>query len=532
MLDLLFRNITVTDGSGGPSYVGDVGVKDGKITFDTQQEAKEIVEGDGMTLCPGFVEAHSHGDMSIGFYPATICKIAQGITSEIGGQCGDGCFPVDKRFIADMKVFANMTHDYLHMPYETFTDLDNYIAYAETQKLAMNMATLIPHNNLRLSVMGVEDRAPTAGEMELMKERVRQCMEQGAFGLSTGLVYIPGVYADVEEIVELCKAMAPYGGIYATHMRDQADKMVDSVRESIYVAEKAGVALVISHFKATGKANWGQSKEAIKLIDEARARGVRILMDQYPYEAFMSGVSVCIPPWHFADGMDALLERLKEPAFREQVAREMNDPDSGYSNGYLHAGGFDGIFITFSPNEPAAEQKTIGDYARELGRDPMDVYFDLLIRNQGVFNGIFFAMDLQEVLDIYCNPHTVVGSDGLCFDVENKGHPRTWGTFVKTLDEFVGKRGLVTFEEAIKKQTSQTAEFWGLEGKGRIAEGYDADLVLIDRAKLKDNATFADPNRKPDGIEAVYVGGKCAYRDKELTGVYNGRMLRSKNGRR
>ena len=238
MLDLLFRNITVTDGSGGPSYVGDVGVKDGKITFDTQQEAKEIVEGDGMTLCPGFVEAHSHGDMSIGFYPATICKIAQGITSEIGGQCGDGCFPVDKRFIADMKVFANMTHDYLHMPYETFTDLDNYIAYAETQKLAMNMATLIPHNNLRLSVMGVEDRAPTAGEMELMKERVRQCMEQGAFGLSTGLVYIPGVYAHVEEIVELCKAMAPYGGIYATHMRDQADKMVDSVRESIYVAEK------------------------------------------------------------------------------------------------------------------------------------------------------------------------------------------------------------------------------------------------------------------------------------------------------
>lgn len=532
MLDILFRNVTVTDGSGGPSYVGSVGVKDGKITFDVDQAAVEIVEGEGLTLCPGFVEAHSHGDMSIGCYPATICKIAQGITSEIGGQCGDGCFPVDARFIDDMSVFANMTHDYLHMPYDTFTDLEGYITYAETQKLAMNMATLIPHNNLRLSVMGVEDRAPTAEEMELMKERVRQCMEQGAFGLSTGLVYIPGVYADVEEIVELCKAMAPYGGIYATHMRDQADKMVESVQESIYVAEKAGVPLVISHFKATGMPNWGKSKEALKLIEAAVERGVRILLDQYPYEAFMSGVSVCIPPWHFADGMDALLEKLKEPEFRKQVAAEMNDPASPYSNGYLHAGGFEGIFITFSPNEPAAEQKTVAAYAAELGRDPMDVYFDLLILNKGVYNGIFFAMDVEEVWDIYRHPLTVVGSDGLCFDVENKGHPRTWGTFVKTLDNFVGKQKLVSFEEAIKKQTSQTAEFWGLTGKGRIAEGYDADLVLLDRAKLKDNATFADPNQKPDGIEAVYVAGQCAYRDKQLTGVYNGHILRNKNGRR
>jgi len=528
MLDLLFRNVTITDGSGNPSYVGSVGVRDGKITFDLNQPAREIVEGEGLTLCPGFIDAHSHGDMSIGCYPATICKIAQGVTSEIGGMCGDGCFPVDKRFIEDISVFANMTHDYLKMPYETFTDLDGYIAYAETQKLAMNMATLIPHNNLRLSVMGVEDRKPTADEMTLMKTRVRQCMEQGAFGLSSGLVYIPGVYADVKELVELCKEMAPYGGIYATHMRDQGADLVKSVAESIYVAETAGVPLVISHFKAAGHPNWGKTGEALRLIEAACNRGVKILVDMYPYESFMSGVSVCIPPWHFTDGMDALLERLKDPAFRRTVANEMNDPNATYTNGYRNAGGFDGIYITFSPNEPAAEQKTIAAYARQLGRDPMDVYFDLLVANRGVCNGIFFAMDTHEVQAVYRHPLTVVGSDGLCFNVENKGHPRTWCTFVKTLDEYAGQLKLVSFEEAVKKQTWQTAQFWGLTGKGLIAEGYDADLVLIDGQKLKNTATFAEPNSKPEGIVAVYVAGQCAYRNQELTGIYRGKMLRKK----
>lgn len=524
MLDLLFRNITIVDGSGKPSYVGSVGVKEGKITFNVNQDAAEIVEGEGLTLCPGFIDAHSHGDMSLGFYPAAITKICQGVTTEIGGMCGDGCFPVDSRFIGDMTVFANMTHDYLKMPYETFVNLDGFAAYARTQKLAINTATLIPHNNLRLSVMGVADRAPTPEEMDLMKSRVRECMEQGALGISSGLVYIPGVYADVEELVELCKVMAPYGGIYATHMRDQGTALIESVQESIYVAEQAGVPLVISHFKAVGKPNWGKTVEARRLIDEACDRGVRILLDMYPYESFMSGVSVCIPPWHFADGMDALLERLKEPAFRKRVAAEMNDPDSGYTNGYLNAGGFEGIYITFSPNEPAAEQKTIAQYARELCRDPMDVYFDLLIVNHGVFNGVFFAMDIREVQELYKDPHTVVGSDGLCFDVENKGHPRTWCTFVRTLDSFVGQ-GLVSFEEAVKKQTWQTAEFWGLVGKGLIAEGYDADLVVLNRETLKDTATFANPNCKPDGVEAVYVAGQCAYRNKELTGVYRGKLL-------
>lgn len=526
MLDLLFKNISVVDGSGEPARVADVGVLNGKITFQTDDSAREVVDGKGKTLCPGFIDVHSHDDYCIGRYPATICKIGQGVTTEVVGNCGDSAYPVNPKFLEEMKVFANVTKDYVNMPYWTFTNLDEYAEYSETLDMKVNMATLVGHNTLRLSVMGIDNRAPTEEEMEQMKAVLRKAMEQGAYGFSTGLVYIPGVYADVEELAELCKVIAPYGGIYATHMRDEAENIVESVEESIYVAEKAGVPLQISHFKVQGCQFWGKSKEAIRLIEEAIGRGVKIMVDMYPYDACMSGVSVCIPPQYFSNGMDVLLNQLKDPAFRKQVASEMEDPNTEYNNFYLAASGFEGILITTCPNTPEAEGMTVAEYARICGKDPMDVFFDTLIANRGVYNGIFFAMDEKEVEQIYCYPRAVVGTDGLCFDVKNNGHPRTWGTFAKTLTCYVEEKQLVTFEQAIRKQTAMTAIYWGLTGKGKIAEGYDADLVLLDRSKLKDIATYSDPNRNPEGIETVYVLGQCEYRNGELTGAAHGKILR------
>lgn len=526
MLDLLFRNVSVVDGSGGPARIADVGVVNGKITFKTDGDAAQVIDGSGKTLCPGFIDVHSHDDYCIGRYPATICKIGQGVTTEVVGNCGDSAYPVNPAFLDEMKVFANVTKDYVNMPYWTFRNLDEYTEYSKTLDMKINMATLVGHNTLRLSVMGVEDRKPTSNELAEMKRVLRTAMEEGAYGFSTGLVYIPGVYADVEELVELCKVIAPYGGIYATHMRDESGGLVESVKESIYVAETAGVPLQISHFKVRGRPFWGKTKEALRLIEEAIGRGVKILLDMYPYDACMSGVSVCIPPQYFASGMDALLERLKEPAFRKHVAAEMNDPNTDYDNFYLSAGGFEGILITTCPNTPEAEGMTVAEFARKCGKDPMDAFFDTLIANRGVYNGIFFAMDEQEVEDVYCHPRTVVGTDGLCFDVNNNGHPRTWGTFVKTLTDFAGTKKLVTFEQAVRKQTAMTAEYWGLTKKGRIAEGYDADLVLLNREKLQDLATYSDPNRNPAGIEAVYVLGQCEYAQGKLTDVSCGKILR------
>ena len=526
MLDLLIKNASVVDGTGVPARICDVGVKDGTITLNTDCEAKEVIDASGLTLCPGFVESHSHGDMSIGTHHGTMCKVSQGVTTEVGGQCGQSSFPVDKRFLKELNGIMAFNADFANMPTEDFGDFDAYINYTKDLPLAMNMYLLVGHNTLRVSVMGVADRAPTAEEMQLMKDRLKVCMEQGAVGLSSGLIYIPGVYSTTEEVIELCKVIRPYGGVYATHMRNEARNVVESVREAIYIAEQAGVPLVVSHHKVCGRAFWGKSEQTLKLIEEAAQRGLKVMVDQYPYEANQTALNVPIPPQYFAEGLPALVEKLKDPAFREKVAAEMNDPDGGYDNFYLNSGGFSGVFIVSSPNVPEAVGMFVSEYAKTVGKPDMDAYFDLLIANEGGGNGIYFAMDPKEVEKIYCYPRTVVGSDGLCFADSESGHPRAWGTFVKPLARFCLEKHLVSFEEAVKKQTSMTADFWGLKNKGRIAEGYDADLVLLDLANLKDTATWKDSNRKADGIEKVFVSGVCVYENKDLTGQYPGSVLR------
>lgn len=532
MLDLLFHNASVVDGTGSPAFRASVGVRDGRITFAVDGEtAKEVVDATGLTLCPGFIESHSHGDMSIGTEHGMLCKVSQGVTTEIGGQCGQSAFPIDKRFLKEIGDVMAFSPDFDRMPHESFDGLGAYEAYAGTLHLANNMMTLVGHNTLRISVMGVENRAPTAEELELMKDRLRDAMEHGAVGLSSGLIYIPGVYCTTDEVVELCKVIKPYGGIYATHMRNEARDVVESVREAIEIAERAEVPLVISHHKICGRAFWGKSEETLRLVDEAAARGVQIMMDQYPYEANMTGLNVCIPPWYFADGMDLILEKLRSPEWRKKIAEEMNNPDGGYDNFYLNSGGFGGVFVAVSPKVPEAEGMMIADYAKKVGKDPMDAYFDLLLENEGSGNGIYFAMDPHEVERIYCHPRTMVGSDGLCFFLKEKSHPRAWGTFIRPLCRFAQEKKLVTFEEAVRKQTSLTADFWNIPNKGRIAEGYDADLVLLNLETLRDSATYEDSNQKAEGVEAVYVSGACVYRDKELTGACPGRFLRHEQKR-
>jgi N-acyl-D-amino-acid deacylase len=297
------------------------------------------------------------------------------------------------------------------------------------------------------------------------------------------------------------------------------------VKEAILVAETAGVPLVISHHKACGRDFWGKSKETLRLVEEAVSRGVKILLDQYPYEANMTSLNVCIPPWHFADGNERLMEKLADPAWRKIIADEMNAPDGGYDNFYRNSGGMSGVFVAVSPKVPEAEGMTVADYAAKIGKDPMDAYFDLLLANNGDGNGIYFSMNLEEVQTIYCHPNTIVGSDGLCFGLKESGHPRAWATFIRPLREFAEEKGLVSFEEAVAKQTSRTADFWGLHDRGRIAEGGVADLVLLDRKTLYDRADYRNSNEKADGVEAVYVSGTCIYRGKALTGATPGKLI-------
>lgn len=527
MLDLLIRNASVVDGSGAAAYTGDVGVRAGKLTLQTAGErAARTIEADGLTLCPGFIDSHSHGDMSVGTAHAMMCKVSQGVTTEVTGQCGQSAFPVDARFLDQTRETLAFAPDFLKMPYETFKDMAGFLAYADGLKLALNEAFLVGHNTLRASVMGVENRPASPAELDLMKSRLRDAMEHGAFGLSSGLIYIPGVYAPTEEVVELCRVIRPYGGVYATHMRNEAGNIMDSLNEAISIAEQADVPLVISHHKICGRANWGKSEETLRTIAAAAARGVRVMIDQYPYDANMTALNVCIPPQYFADGMPALMEKLREPKWRTRIAAEMDDPNGGYDNFYLNSGGFEGVFVSVSPAVPEAEGMTVAAYARKVNKTGFDAYFDLLLANEGGGNGIYFAMDEREVERIYCDSRTMVGSDALCFSMEEKGHPRAWGTFIRPLRLFAQEKGLLSFEQAVRKQTALTAACWGLANKGMIAEGWDADLVLLDRAKLFDRASYQDSNRKAEGVEYVLVAGEIVYRAGQFTGVWPGRALR------
>lgn len=528
MLDLIIKNAEVVDGSGAKAYFADVGLLNGKITFSTEEkEAKKVINAEGLTLCPGFIESHSHGDLFLGNCVAMLSKVSQGVTTEVCGQCGQSFFPIDSRFL-DNPTPLNPKEG--ELPLEKFTNFDSYLEYVNKIPFALNEIFLVGHNALRRSVMGVADREPTEDEMKLMKERLRFAMDKGAAGLSSGLVYIPGVYSKTEELVELCKVIVPYGGVYATHMRNEAENVVESVKEAIYIAEEAGVPIVISHHKIAGIKNWGKSLETLRLIDEAAERGLEIMLDLYPYEASMTSLNVCIPPWHFSEGNKALINKLNDPKTRALMKSEMDKEDGGYDNFYLNSGGFKGVFISTSPNVPEAEGMTVTEYSKKIGKDEFEAYFDLMVKNEIEGKGIYFSMNPEEMEKIYLHERTVVGSDALSHSLEEKGHPRAWGSFIKPLRLFVREKSLLSFEEAIKKQTSLTAKAWRIKNKGLIKEGYDGDLVLLDKKNLNDRASYADSNQKAEGVVAVYVNGELVYKDKELTGIYPGKVILRKDG--
>lgn len=528
MLDYLIKNADIVDGMGTPAYKGSVGIRNGKLVLGSDETAKTVIDASGQFLCPGFIDSHSHTDEYIGSDPEVIslCKISQGITTEVGGQCGSSMFPVPADRRKEMRdYFGEDTNREQLDSLDRFESFRTYLDFVGEQKLVGNFAFLQGHSTLRMAVMGYENRKPTADELEQMKQLLRESMEAGCLGLSSGLIYVPGVYADTEELVELCKVIKPYGGIYATHMRSESDHVVEGVKEAIYVAKTAGVPLVISHHKVCGIRNWGASKETLRLIEEAGREGVRITMDQYPYVASQTGLCQCLPPKYFTNGAKAAAELLKDPKMRRQIKREMTEVPCSYNSSYQNAGGFGGILVLSSPAVPEAVGLRLDEYAKQAGKDPFDAYFDLMAANEGVGSGAFFCMDEKELDAIYLNENTVVGTDGLNSSNEGAVHPRAFGSLVRAICYFAKEKKLVSFEEAVRKETSLTAGRWGLSGKGRIADGMDADLVLLDYDRLKDKADFANPRQLCEGIEKVFVNGHLAYENGKITDAYAGRAI-------
>ena len=508
MYDIYFKNISVIDGTGAPAFTADVAVEQGKLVLSpANRDSAETIDGTGLTLCPGFIDAHSHGDSVFGTEVGRLCKTSQGITTELTGQCGSSRFPVLNA--------ADATG--ITPPCAT---MEEYLRFVNSRALTANCKVMVGHKALRIAAMGYDDREPTAGELEHMKAMLREAMEHGCAGMSSGLIYPPSAYATEDEMVELCKIVAEFDGIYATHMRNEASQILKSVAESISVAERSGCRLDISHHKVCGKENWGLSVQTLRMIHEAIGRGVRVTMDVYPYTASSTGLNVCLPSHFFSHGPKKMYELLRDSEIRKQLKKEMEETDGRYR----HCG-FDKILMTTMPMTPAAANKTVAEYAAEVGKDPFEAYFDLVAENGGAAQAIYFSMCEEDLQRIMLDENAVVGTDGVATSLTEPTHPRSFASFPKAIRYFVREKKLLTLEQMIHKMTQLPAQRLLVPNKGVIATGFDADLVLFKADEITDRATYTDSLSLCDGIERVIVGGVTVYKDKQLTGSAPGKFI-------
>ncbi len=529
MYDLLIKNATVIDGTGAAAFMGSVASEGGKLKVlpaQCEEAAKTVIDGTGLTVCPGFIDPHSHGDVPLGQPFNSLSKISQGITTHVAGQCGFSMFPVDPAKLKLMQEGMAIFTDSFPAEMETFTTFENYLKYVDTLKLPENVKFLAGHVSLRIAAMGYDNRKPTAEELEHMKQMLREAMEHGAMGLCSGLIYIPSVYADVDEFVELCKVVAEYDGIYTSHMRNESNEVLKSVAETIEVGRRSGCRVHISHLKVCGKPNWGISKQIMEMIEQAQAEGIRVTADQYPYAASMTHLNASIPPKYFTKGISGMVEIIKDPAMRAQIKAEIMDPATPFENQYINCGGFGGVFVSSCNATPEYEGMTIADAAKKYNMDEFDLFFDLLIRNHGVATAMYFCMSDEDVFRIISSDSVMTGTDGILPKNETvRAHPRAFGSFPRAIRYFVKENHLMPLEKMIHKMTGLTAEKMMIESKGIIKDGMDADLVVFDYENLRDTADFMESNKVSEGIEYVIVGGEVVYHDKKLTGATPGKVI-------
>lgn len=488
-VDLIIRNASIIDGTGAPSFPGDVEIDGGRIASIGTAHASSRAEIDakGLSLAPGFIDVHTHDDGAFIRHPDMSFKLAQGVTTCVCGNCGFSAIPAQRGVdpgLASGGILSGATGD--------FEDLEGYFDAVLAKRPSINSIMLVGHNTVRTTVMGMEERAPTPGELASMRSKVAHAMEQGACGFSTGLIYRPGRWSKTDEVIELARAAIPFNGLYATHMRNEGDRLLEAVDETLLIGRETGLHTHISHHKSAGKRNWGKVGKSLEKVDKARAQGQRVTLDVYPYTAG-SGRMIEYFNLNAIDRDYAGLMRIANcPAFRE----------------------FEGRMLI--------------DIARERGQDIADLVRMILTAPQGDRTiCIHFIIDEADIETNLRYPGMMIGSDGIP-DLRGKPHPRLFGTFPRILGEYVRARGVIGLEDAVSRMTSISADTFGIKDRGRVAQGYHADLVLFDPATVKDTATYDDPKQHPDGINLVIVNGEIAFRNGTYTGSGTGQTLRYK----
>ena len=517
--DLAINNARIIDGTGAPARSGAVGIRGGKIAAvsDSDLPAAAAIDAGGQVLTPGFIDLHSHADFTLGTDPQAITQISQGVTTLLTGNCGSSPFPL--KDVDALKSAASFLEPDLAWDWQDTAGFADSLA---ANRPAVNTALQVGHSALRLAVIGDEQRAPAPAELEQMQDLLRQAAAQGARGYSTGLIYAPCSYANTDEVTALAQTAADCGMLYSTHMRNETDRLLDAVAEAIAVARATGVRLEISHIKAMGPRNHGKVAQALELMADARAEGLDVTADVYPYTASSTTLNSRLPDWSLDGGGPALLARLADPAERRRISAAL----AQRFDGEIDPGG---IVLASMPQGKYSPWigRSLTETAAAAGLSPEDAALDVLAEHRATVAIVNHAMADADVEAALRDPFVAVASDGWIMTETGRGtpHPRSFGTFTRVLGRYVRELGTISLEEAVRKMTSLPAGRAGLQDRGTIGVGMVADLTVFDPDTVTDHSTYSEPWQLSTGITHVVVGGETAWADGAAKGVRAGRVL-------
>ena len=542
--DLLIKGGFVVDGTGNPWFYADIGILDGRIVEISREidaDAKRIINAKGLIVSPGFIDIHSHSDLTLLINPSADSKVRQGITTEVIGNCGLSAAPIGRGNLDLLKSLWGSEAELVSWNWNTF---DEYLKRLEERGVAVNVAPLVGHGTIRVAVMGVDNRDPTRNELEEMKNLVAEAMEAGAFGLSSGLVYLPGCYAKTQELIELCKVVAEYGGIYATHIRGERETILEALREAIEIGEKANIPVQVSHNCPKYGAH-GKLPEMFKIYEEARLKGIEVTLDNDTHTDFNAHLHQVLPQWAQAGGKGRIVERLKDPEIREKIKREIIEdkhPGPGYV-GLVKYGRWDRIYIFQCKKNKNLIGKTIEEIAKIRGKEPFEVFLDLIIEEEGNISALFNYIKEDDIRTLMKHPLMMFCTDGIASS--NRGilkkitgySPCSFGEYPYILERFVKEERVLTLEEAIRKMTSFPAQKLGLRDRGLIREGMWADIVIFNQNTIKDKATNKYPykfplenypHKYPEGISYVIINGEIVIEKGRQKKCLPGKILHHK----
>jgi N-acyl-D-amino-acid deacylase len=528
--ELLFRNAHVVDGTGAPWFTADVAVAGGRIAAVGplgDARANRVIDASGLTVAPGFIDLLGQSEYNVLVDPRAASKITQGITTEVTGE-GDSIAPLDDKLIAEN---ADTFKQYGVFP--NWKTLDGYLRELERRGTAINLGTFIGSGSLRAMVVGRDNRAATAAELARMEAILDQAMREGALGVSSSLQYIPNIYSTTAELTALARVAARYGGAYFTHQRSESGRIDQSLEEVFTIARDAHIRAQIWHLKTAYRPQFGRMSDVLKKIEQARAAGIDVAANMYPYTRGSNGLDANLPPWVREGGREPLLKRLADPSVRERVKGDMAREANDWENQYLGAGGAEGVLVAeiLDPKLKHYEGHTIAEIAKEEAKDPRDALIDIVIADRANASCIMAIMDEQDVRTALAHPLTSFGTDSPAKATDGPlshetSHPRGWGSAPRILGHYVRDEKVLRLEEAIRKMTSFAAEAAGLKDRGLLKPGFAADLVAFDPATVRDVATFEKPNQYSQGIPYVAVNGVLVVDGGKLTGKTPGKALR------